>query len=326
MPFYLPQLTAALLTAGLVSATPTSDYSHASAIAGKASCSSIVLDNTAVPAGETLDLTGLKAGTKITNHTTLTLPSMGRISLIKMSGFPITVQAASGAFINADGTRWWDGKGSNGGKTKAKFFFTHSLDDSSITGQQILSTPVQTFGIQSDNLVLSGIHIDNSAGDSNGDDDTDGFDISDSTGVTIEDAVAKNQDDGLAINSGENIYFTGSACSGGHGLSIGSDVTGTVDSRAHDIYLRCGSGSCSKWTWSDVKITGGKSSTNCKNVRCQIDKLTRSRLFTVPFNPFHDDGRSFGSGLDLFLFLYQLALTVVELLFLAMSFKIHGFV
>ncbi|KAJ5488543.1 Polygalacturonase [Penicillium diatomitis] len=102
-----------------------------------------------------------------------------------MSGSPITLQATLGALMNANGTRWWDGKRSNGGKTKPKFFFAHSLDDSSITGQQILDTPVQAFGIQSDNLVLSGIHIDNPAGDSNGGDDTDEFDISDSTGGTV---------------------------------------------------------------------------------------------------------------------------------------------
>lgn len=37
----------------------------ASAIKGKASCSTITLNNIAVPAGTTLDLTGLKSGTKV---------------------------------------------------------------------------------------------------------------------------------------------------------------------------------------------------------------------------------------------------------------------
>nr|UOH22610.1 endo-polygalacturonase precursor [Penicillium oxalicum] len=365
MPFYLQQLAVAMLAAGLVSAAPAPSQvldlterssstctftSAASAIAGKASCSNIVLSNVAVPAGQTLDLTGLKTGTKVTFEGTTTFGYKEWAGpLIKVSGSQITVQGAPGAVIDAGGARWWDGKGTNGGKTKPKFFYAHSLDDSTITGLSIMNTPVQAFSIQSDNLAVIGVHIDNSAGDSNGGHNTDGFDISNSNGVTIEGAVVKNQDDCLAINSGQNIYFSGGTCSGGHGLSIGSvggrdnnvvknvtitestvsnsangvriktvyqatgsvsgvtfsniqlsgiteyglvveqdyengsptgtpttgvpitgltvtDVTGTVTSSAHEIYILCGSGSCSGWTWSDVKITGGKSSTNCENV------------------------------------------------------------
>lgn len=45
--------------------------------------------------------------------------------------------------------------------------------------------------------------LKNSDGDDNGGHNTDGFDISESTGVTIKNAVVKNQDDCIAINSGE---------------------------------------------------------------------------------------------------------------------------
>ena len=44
------------------------------------------------------------------------------------------------------------------------------------------------------------------------------------------------------------------------------DVTGTVESSATDIYILCGSGSCSDWTWTGVDVTGGKTSTACENV------------------------------------------------------------
>jgi galacturan 1,4-alpha-galacturonidase len=40
--------------------------------------------------------------------------------LISVSGTKITVSGASGHLIDADGAKWWDGKGSNGGKTKPK--------------------------------------------------------------------------------------------------------------------------------------------------------------------------------------------------------------
>jgi polygalacturonase len=49
------------------------------------------------------------------------------------------------------------------------------------------------------------------------------------------------------------------------GLTV-SGVTGTVSSSATNIYILCASGACSSWTWSGVKITGGKTSTACKNI------------------------------------------------------------
>lgn len=45
-----------------------------------------------------------------------------------------------------------------------------------------------------------------------------------------------------------------------------SNVKGTVSSSGTDVYILCGSGSCSDWTWSGVSVTGGKKSSACKNV------------------------------------------------------------
>lgn len=44
---------------------------------------------------------------------------------------------------------YWDGEGSNGGKTKPKFFQAHSLTDSLIEQLTILNPPVQVFSIYS---------------------------------------------------------------------------------------------------------------------------------------------------------------------------------
>lgn len=49
------------------------------------------------------------------------------------------------------------------------------------------------------------------------------------------------------------------------GLTV-SGVTGSVSSSATDIYILCGSGSCSNWSWSGVSVTGGKTSSKCLNV------------------------------------------------------------
>ncbi|KAJ5584792.1 extracellular polygalacturonase [Penicillium hispanicum] len=365
MPSYLPHLLLASMAAGLASAAPAASRasdltkrasstctftSAASASASKSDCSTIVLSNIEVPAGETLDLKDLNDDTKVIFEGTTTFGyKEWKGPLISMSGKGITVTAKDDAVINGDGSRWWDSKGTNGGKTKPKFFYAHSLDDSTISGLHIKNTPVQAISVQSDNIIFDNVTIDNSDGDSAGGHNTDGFDISESTGVTITNAVVKNQDDCVAINSGENIYFSGGTCSGGHGLSIGSvggrddntvknvtftgstvsdsangariktiydasgsvsevtfsdltlsgisdygivieqdyengsptgkpsngiditdvtvdGITGSVESDAVSVYILCGDGSCSDWTWKNVDLTGGKTSSKCKNV------------------------------------------------------------
>lgn len=49
------------------------------------------------------------------------------------------------------------------------------------------------------------------------------------------------------------------------GLTV-EKVTGTVQSKATEVFILCGKGSCSDWTWSGNDITGGKTSSKCKNV------------------------------------------------------------
>ncbi|GAW22351.1 hypothetical protein ANO14919_118880 [Xylariales sp. No.14919] len=44
------------------------------------------------------------------------------------------------------------------------------------------------------------------------------------------------------------------------------NVTGTVGNDALQVYIECGVGSCSDWSWSGVNITSGKRSSSCQNV------------------------------------------------------------
>lgn len=201
-------------------ATTCTFNSASKASASQKACSTIVLDNIEVPAGETLDLSDLEDGTKVEYCFNVTRPAANESRqvifsgettfgykewkgpLIRIAGSNILVAGTSDHTINGGGERWWDGKGTNGGKTKPKFFYAHSLDDSTITGLNVKNTPVQAFSVQSDNLVLNRIIVDNSDGDSNGGHNTDAFDVGESNGVTIRNAVVKNQDDCLAVNSG----------------------------------------------------------------------------------------------------------------------------
>ncbi|KAF1971282.1 putative extracellular polygalacturonase [Bimuria novae-zelandiae CBS 107.79] len=343
---------AATLEDRAASCTFSGSTGAAAAAASKASCATIVLSNVAVPSGTTLDLTKLNDGTTVIFEGTTTFGYKEWAGpLISVSGTKLTVKGASGSVIDGNGAKWWDGKGSNGGKTKPKFFFAHSMKQSTISNLNVKNTPVQGFSINSaTDLTLDHITIDNTAGDvPNGGHNTDAFDVGSSTGITISNANIKNQDDCLAINSGKNIHFIGGTCSNGHGLSIGSvggrsdnvvdgvvienssifnsdngvriktvyDATGTVNnvtyrditlsgitkygivieqdyqngsptgtptthvpitrltldgvrgsvtSSGTDVYILCGQGSCSGWTWKGVSLTGGKKSTKCSNI------------------------------------------------------------
>lgn len=42
--------------------------------------------------------------------------------------------------------------------------------------------------------------------------------------------------------------------------------TGAVASSGYNVVIACGSGACSDWTWSNVKVTGGKTYSSCSNV------------------------------------------------------------
>ena len=234
------------LCSALVGAAPAAIEERASctfttaaaAASGKKSCTNIVLNGITVPAGTTLDLTGLTSGTTVTFQGTTTFGYKEWAGpLISVSGTNIHVNGASGSVIDGKGASWWDGKGSNGGKTKPKFFYAHSLTNSVINGLNVKNTPVQGFSINgAKNLTLSKITIDNSAGDSGGGHNTDAFDVGSSTGVVIDGANVKNQDDCLAINSGTDITFQNGVCSGGHGLSIGS-VGGRSDNTVKTVRI-----------------------------------------------------------------------------------------
>lgn len=92
--------------------------------------------------------------------------------------------------------------------TKPKFFYAHDLTDSTITNLHIQNTPVQAVSINNaDGLTVTGMTIDNSAGDSAGGKNTDGFDIGSSTNVVITGANVYNQDDCVAVNSGTVSLF-----------------------------------------------------------------------------------------------------------------------
>ncbi|KAJ4264296.1 hypothetical protein NW762_005492 [Fusarium torreyae] len=246
----------------------------AKAMKEQASCSTIILKDVQVPAGQTLDLSKLKDNTKVIFQGTTTWGyKEWKGPLLQIQGNKITVEGASGAVLNADGARWWDGKGGNSGKTKPKFFSAHKLTDSHINNIYIKNTPVQAVSINGVNgLTIDHMTIDDKDGDSKGGHNTDAFDIGSSTGVTITNAKVYNQDDCVAVNSGKNIIFSGGYCHGGHGLSIGS-VGGRDDNVVDNVQflnsqvvnsangirvktMKNKTGKVNKVTYSDITLSG----------------------------------------------------------------------
>ncbi|THV46648.1 hypothetical protein BGAL_0370g00110 [Botrytis galanthina] len=199
-----------------------------------ASCTNIVLDNISAPASSTIDLQKLQDGSTVTfsGTTSFGTTADSDFNPIVVKGTDITITGAAGHVIDGNGAAYWDGEGSNGGSDKPDHFFVvKDVVNGVISNLNIQNWPTHCFDITgAQGLTVSGLTLDNSAGDApnskSGDDpaahNSDGFDISGSDSVTLENCVVKNQDDCVAVTSGSNILVTGMTCSGGHGLSIGS--------------------------------------------------------------------------------------------------------
>jgi polygalacturonase len=230
--------------------TKVADPCHVSSYSGVAaavsSCTNITLDGIAVPGNTTLDLTKLKAGTVVTfaGKTTFAYAD-ANYDMIKVAGTDVTITAEKGAIIDGNGQAWWDGLGSNGGVAKPNHFITISkaIGKSVVKNLVIQNYPVHCFSISGSNgLVVENIFLNNTAGEapnsrSNGlaaAHNTDGFDISSTDGMVLRDSKVLNQDDCVAITSGNSITVSNMYCDGGHGLSIGS-----VGGKVSNIFSPC---------------------------------------------------------------------------------------
>ncbi|KAF2827142.1 hypothetical protein CC86DRAFT_445948 [Ophiobolus disseminans] len=218
--------------------TPAADLCYVTAYsaiaAATAACTAITLDNITVPGNSTIDMSKLKTGTKVTfKGTTFWEYFDANYPFIKVGGTDLEITAAEGAILDGNGQSWWDGLGSNGGMKKPNHFIelTKVLGSSSVHDIYIQNYPVHCFTItNSAGLDVHHITLNNSAGyapneRSNGlaaSHNSDGFDLASSNDTTVRDSVVINQDDCVAVTSGNNIIVNNMYCNGSHGLSIGS--------------------------------------------------------------------------------------------------------
>jgi polygalacturonase len=115
-----------------------------------------------------------------------------------------------------------------------------------IENLHIQNWPTHLFSISScSNITMRNLLLDNSAGDAPNAisgglpaaHNSDGFDISTTKDALIYDNTVYNQDDCVAITSGNNITVDNMYCSGGHGMSIGS-VGGKSNNNVTNITVR----------------------------------------------------------------------------------------
>ncbi|KNE71929.1 hypothetical protein AMAG_16353 [Allomyces macrogynus ATCC 38327] len=133
--------------------------------------------------------------------------------------------ASDTAKVTAD-KLYWDGKGSNGGKTKPHLVVKLNAAGSvSLLGVKNTPTHAISVGAKGE-MLLDRITIDDSLGANNGGHNTGCFDVLNVNGLTIQNSICKNQDDWLALNDGKNVKFLTNQCIGGHGILIGSIKAG----------------------------------------------------------------------------------------------------
>ncbi|CAL3969723.1 unnamed protein product [Diplocarpon coronariae] len=254
-------LFSALLTA--VSVSPVfagcDDYATSSACvvtkpsqlaAAVSNCTSIVLQDLHMPSNKSLDMSKLLENSVVTfaGTTTFAFTNSSTFAPISFGGRNITITSEPGAIIDGNGSMYWDGLGSNGGVPKPNTFIQVKLTNHSvIENLHIQNYPVHGFRIaDSNSLTVRNIVMDNASGDApnsrsgnkSAAHNSDGFGVgSKSQNILLENIRVYNQDDCVAVTSGNNITINKAYCSGGHGLSIGS-VGGKADNNVTNVVFK----------------------------------------------------------------------------------------
>ncbi|KAG5876049.1 hypothetical protein JTB14_031576 [Gonioctena quinquepunctata] len=173
---------------------------------------------TVVPAGKTLAL-NLRQGTSLTFDGIVKFGfSNWDGPLVQVQGSGITVKGTQGSKIDAEGAKYWDGKGGSG--PRKPVLFAMNVNGGNFENIHLLNCPERCAAVLGSDLHLNYWNIDVSAADK--DDlgrNTDGFDIV-GNNIEIKNSVVKNQDDCVVVNGGTNMHFRNIVCSGGHGLSL----------------------------------------------------------------------------------------------------------
>ncbi|XP_057668233.1 polygalacturonase-like [Diorhabda carinulata] len=221
------------------------EFPHVSTIVEK--CTDIIISNLTVPAGETLRL-DLQKGSKLTfEGITVFEVAYWQGYLLHITGDQVLVQGAPGSILNAQGEKYWDGQGGDGGVTKPRFLHVVATGGSIFKNLYLLNCPRFCVGVGGSDFTITGWTIDVVAGNTRGGLNTDGFGIG-GHNILIENSVVMNQDDCVVVHSGSGLFFKNLQCYGSHGLSF-SVGSSTNDNTKNSVI--------SNITFSDCLVANG---------------------------------------------------------------------
>ncbi|KAE8446775.1 hypothetical protein EG329_011680 [Mollisiaceae sp. DMI_Dod_QoI] len=216
--FLSVSITAALADADNYRAAPCVCTEYSQIVPAVSSCTEITLRDIAAPSDGSINLSKLKANSVVTfaGKTTFEFTNSSSFNSMTFGGKNVTITATSDAIIDGGGQLYWDGLGSNGGVPKPNHFIVVKMTQGSIGG--------------SSDLTIRDIILGNSAGDAPNDrsnglpaaHNSDGLGVGSSSNILITNVSVHNQDDCVAVTSGNNITVSNMYCYGSHGLSIGS--------------------------------------------------------------------------------------------------------
>lgn len=165
----------------------------------------------------------------------------GRRAIFLMDGITgATVYSATGTgVIDGNGQAAWDLFAANSSYQRPTLFYINNSKSVKISNLYFKSAPNVFHSVTggSSNVSYSNITLYAVSSSANVAHNTDGWDIGQSTHVTIDGAVVTNDDDCVALKPGCNFAtVTNISCTGSHGISVGSLGSGV---NSNDMVQNC---------------------------------------------------------------------------------------